>query len=186
MKIRSIVFTLIALGSTTTGVACPISDEEKLVCSALICNPLGIAIAESRSECLKVNAEYAIYLASLGFWDDPAQCHSRDENCNETGIASTAQMSPEYCLQAGPPEKQKTCMSALGMPPAGYCTQFDGLERTACESIQTTGQLNPEYCDAIASEIESGELGYVERQQKERELEDCLRLLEEALTLDSH
>lgn len=128
---------------------CPMSSEERLVCSVVLCNPLGLAIAESRSECLKINVDYAIYLATLGFWDSPPSCQARDENCNRTGRASTAQMSPEFCISAGDTKKQDACMAALGEMPEDYCNQFNAREKEACESVQNTGQVNEDYCDDL-------------------------------------
>lgn len=63
---------------------CPISSEEKLACGVVLCNPVGLVIAESRGECLKINSKWAIYLATLGPFDSPARCRSRDMNC-QTG-----------------------------------------------------------------------------------------------------
>lgn len=68
--------------------SCDISSDETLICEALMCNPIGLAINESRSECLKVNRRLAWYLATLGFWEDPPKCMSRDSSCNKTGRAT--------------------------------------------------------------------------------------------------
>ena len=50
---------------------CPISSEEKLACGVVLCNPVGLAISESRSECLEINRKWALYLATLKPWDSP-------------------------------------------------------------------------------------------------------------------
>lgn len=67
---------------------CPMDKDEKLICEALMCNPMGLAIAESRSECLKVNRRLAVYLSALPLWEDPRECMSRDKDCNVTGKAT--------------------------------------------------------------------------------------------------
>lgn len=158
---------------------CPISRAEKLVCSVVLCNPLGLAIAESRTECLKINRDYAIYLATLGFWKKPPRCQARDENCNRTGRASTAQMRPENCLDAGDRKKQNACMIALNATTEGYCDQFNLKEKVACESVQQTGRVNEEYCDKLAEELSPSQRRFLldeELVEKEARYARCLEL----------
>lgn len=158
---------------------CPIHKDEKLVCAVVMCNPIGMAIPESFNECLKVNRDFAIYLATLGFWDKPPKCHARDENCNKTGRASTAQMSPEHCVAAGDDDKKAACMTALGAAPEGYCNQFNERERVACESVQQTGQLNEEYCEQLAEERRWNGWRFLERwiqERNEERYEQCVAL----------
>lgn len=68
--------------------SCPISDAETLMCEALMCNPIGLVIKESRSKCLKINRKVAIYKAKLGFFKKPPKCKKRDKNCNIIGNAT--------------------------------------------------------------------------------------------------
>ncbi|WP_226669093.1 hypothetical protein [Microbulbifer aggregans] len=91
-KILSVIAGVLLAGSA---LACNIKSDEKLVCEALICT-VGILIPESHSECVKVQTEFAIYLATLGFWEDPPTCKNRDMNCKSTGKASTA-VAPSTC-----------------------------------------------------------------------------------------
>lgn len=171
---RRLFFTLLltlAASPSFASQGCPMSSDEKLVCSVILCNPIGLMISDSRSECLKVNRDFAIYLATLGFWDKPPKCYARDEYCNRTGRASTAQMSPEYCVDAGDAGRQNACMTALRASGAGYCDQFrNQRERQACESIQSSGQLTSEYCDELIRNRRWGRL--VDQQRYEQ----CKRL----------
>ena len=67
---------------------CQIRSKELLMCEALMCS-IGILIAESRSECLKIQGEVAVYIATLGFWDNPPKCKSRNSDCSSAGRANT-------------------------------------------------------------------------------------------------
>lgn len=95
---------------------CPMESDEALVCEIVMCNPVGLAIAESRSECLQKNRKFAIYLAKLGFWDKPPKCKMRDKNCNEVGQASNASIDVEYCDELGSLEEKNICRSRLDYP----------------------------------------------------------------------
>lgn len=127
---------LFVTGVTHSADGCPVPSDEKLVCEVVLCNPLGIVISESRSECLQVNRRFAIYLATLGFWDKPPKCKLRDKNCNKVGNASSAEIDPQYCDELGSEAEQDACRMALGAPPSnpGYCEEFDGDQRDACEA----------------------------------------------------
>lgn len=114
---------------------CPVSSAEKLVCSVVLCNPIGLAIAESRSECITVNRKFAIYLATLGFWSKPPKCKSRDQNCNKTGRASDAQISTSYCNDLSNTHDKKSCYAAItGQVDKDYCDTFTGSRKADCES----------------------------------------------------
>lgn len=159
--------------------ACPVRRGERLACSVLLCNPIGLAIAESRSECLQVNIDFAVYMATAGFLRSRPRCYSRDQNCNRTGRASTAEMGPEYCVGAGSTDKQQACMAALGAAPEGYCNNFTGYEREACISVQTTGRFSENYCIHLATERRSGAwalLNNIDRELNEERYEDCMEL----------
>lgn len=71
-------------------IACDIDNDEKLVCEVVLC-AVGIFVPESHSKCVKVNREFAYYLATLGFWEDPPKCKMRDMSCKSTGNASSQQ-----------------------------------------------------------------------------------------------
>lgn len=78
--------------------SCKIKSDETLICEALMCNPIGLAIPDSRSECLDVERRLVIYLATLGFWENPPKCMARDERCNRTGRATREDGSTEVIL----------------------------------------------------------------------------------------
>lgn len=59
---------------------CDIPSDEELVCEVLMC-AIGIAIPESASKCAEVFREYAAYKATLGRFDSPPSCRSRNQNC---------------------------------------------------------------------------------------------------------
>jgi hypothetical protein len=88
---------------------CPIKRDEELVCSMLLCS-VGLLIDESRPKCLKIQREYAIYLATLGFWDKPPKCKSRDMDCNKTGKASKAPIPPDICTDPVTMETDAECV----------------------------------------------------------------------------
>ncbi|CAN0490737.1 unnamed protein product, partial [Scytosiphon promiscuus] len=77
--------------------ACPMPSDEQLVCEVVLCNPIGLTISESRSECLAVNRRFAIYLATLGPFRDPPRCKMRDQQCRVTGRASNATIDASFC-----------------------------------------------------------------------------------------
>lgn len=113
--------------------SCPVSSAETLVCSVVICNPIGLAIAKSRSECLTVNRKFAIYLATLGFWSKPPSCKSRDKNCNKTGKASKAQISTSECSQLSTSYEQESCRAAItGQVTKSFCNKLSGYRKTQC------------------------------------------------------
>ena len=102
--------------SVTNPETCPMKSDEALVCEVVLCNPLGLVISESRSECLKTNRRFAIYLATLGFWDKPPKCKMRDKNCNKTGKASSANIDVEFCDELDDFEERNICRSTLDYP----------------------------------------------------------------------
>lgn len=119
---------------SSAAAACPIPDDEKLVCEVVLCNPVGLAISESRSECLAVNRRFAIYLATLGPFRDPPSCKSRDQNCQVTGKASNATIDPAFCNELGTDDARNACLAALGMATHEYCNSFTGDARQACQA----------------------------------------------------
>ncbi len=126
---NTLFITLLFFATTITHTAhgCPMSSEEELACSVVLCNPMGLIISESRSECLDVNRRWAWYLATLGFWDSPAVCLERDKNCNVTGRASNAPADPGFCRYLSTGEEQDICAAALGAKDADAttCAEFD-------------------------------------------------------------
>lgn len=140
MKYIIIIALLFSIQIPRTAIAsqpqgCPMSSAEKLVCSVVICNPIGLAIAKSRSECLQVNRKFAIYLATLGFWSKPPKCKSRDQNCNKTGRASKAEISANECNQLGTVFEQKSCIAAItDQVDEDFCNQLTGRSKRACQA----------------------------------------------------
>ena len=104
--------------------ACDIPSDEKLVCEVVLCNPVGLAISESRSECLAVNRRFAIYLATLGFWDSPPKCKFRDQSCNSIGRADDAPVDASFCNELDTEDEKNSCLAAIGQAPAEYCESF--------------------------------------------------------------
>lgn len=95
---------------------CPMKSDEALVCEVVLCNPLGLVISESRSECMKTNRRFAIYLATLGFWDKPPKCKMRDKDCNKTGKAKSASIDVDFCDELENFDERNTCRNTLGYP----------------------------------------------------------------------
>ncbi|MDP5209853.1 hypothetical protein [Microbulbifer sp. 2205BS26-8] len=85
---NTVIYTIISAFIVGSASACDIDSDEQLVCEALMCS-VGIFIPASHSECVKVQRDFAIYLATLGFWEDPPKCKNRDMNCQSTGNANT-------------------------------------------------------------------------------------------------
>lgn len=88
---------------------CKISSPEKLVCAVTMCN-FGTLFGEWSSDCTMYTEQFAVYLATLGFWSKPPKCFGRDQNCNKTGKAQKA------------------------TPPQGVCANLSGEEKTKCEN----------------------------------------------------
>ncbi len=114
---------------------CPMSSDEELVCAVVLCNPIGLAIAASRSECLEVNRRFAWYLATLGFWSKPPKCKMRDMNCNKVGKASNAEIDPGYCDELDKETEQNSCRASFGIVTQEYCDTFSGDKKEACEEL---------------------------------------------------
>lgn len=73
-------------------------SDEKLVCEVILCNPLGLLLAESRDRCEQININFAKYLARLGFLKKPPKCRMRNSSCQETGVAQEApSISASFC-----------------------------------------------------------------------------------------
>jgi len=113
--------------------SCPMPSDERLVCEVLICNPVGLAIPESRSQCLKINVRFAIYLATLGFWDSPPSCKSRDKDCRVTGRATNQNLDPQFCENnLTDQDETEACWAAIGLATEEYCDRFVGVQRDSC------------------------------------------------------
>ncbi len=98
--------------------ACDIPSDEALVCEVVLCNPLGLAISESRSKCIQINRRFAVYLATLGFWSNPPTCKMRDKSCNQTG-EKIVEKDVSFC-EFGSPSEREACLRAL-RPPRDDC-----------------------------------------------------------------
>jgi len=100
-----------------SAIACPMASDEELVCEVLICNPIGLSLPESREECLDVNRRFAIYLATLGFWEDPPKCKFRDGQCNVVGEANNAPVIPtSFCDDLADPAERQSCLDRMEQP----------------------------------------------------------------------
>jgi hypothetical protein len=123
---------------------CPISSKEELACGVLLCNPIGLVISKSRSECIKINKEWAIYLATLGPFRSPVRCQERDINCNKVGPASNDFISKEHCrerYELGTPEGD-VCESGVN----DQCQQA----LTFLEQVQCGDGVAP-YCETLTN-----------------------------------
>ncbi|MEW5250894.1 hypothetical protein [Microbulbifer discodermiae] len=139
----SIIFGM--LFSTIT-IACDVKKDEQLVCEALMCT-IGIAIPASHSECLKVQTEFAIYLATLGFWENPPKCKNRDMNCQVTGKAN-ANVSPSTCnaVSSNPTDFVNCEVQASKLVGQTFnCSKYadNPTLRTACEQQFQSNGINP-------------------------------------------
>jgi hypothetical protein len=88
---------------------CPMSSDEKLACGVVLCNPLGLVISESRSECLDINKKWAIYLATLGPFDSPVRCRSRDMSCTKRGVIK--EVNYDYCSRSFSGDDWEFCIN---------------------------------------------------------------------------
>ena len=116
---------------------CPVSSEEKLACGVLLCNPVGLAISESRSECLDINKKWALYLATLKPWDSPARCRSRDMSCAQRGVIK--EVNYAYCRRAFTGDDWEYCINnAINTKCEGLPSgRFDACGRAVREGRNT-------------------------------------------------
>lgn len=119
---------------SSAAMACPIPSDEQLVCEVVLCNPIGLTISESRSECLAVNRRFAIYLATLGPFRDPPRCKMRDQQCRITGRASNALVDARFCHELDTSAARNSCLAAIGQATQEYCDTFSGDAKDACEA----------------------------------------------------
>lgn len=112
---KKVFFSTALLCFSSASFACDVPSDEKLVCEVVLCNPIGLVISESRSKCMKVNRRFAIYLATLGFWDKPPKCKLRNAQCQKTGNAgSDATLAPSFCEELPDRESQLACLVNSG------------------------------------------------------------------------
>lgn len=110
---------------------CPMNDDEKLVCSVVLCNPIGLLKDESRSECIKVNKQFAKYLATLGFWKKPPKCKMRDMSCGEVGTAKKGVVDEGICTDPDTNITDTACIAGLNINNSG-CDDLEGSDQDAC------------------------------------------------------
>lgn len=130
-KLMCALLLMIASSSVFAGAGCPMSSEENLVCSVVLCNPIGLAINESRNDCLKVNRDFAIYLATLGFWDHPPKCKMRDMNCNKVGTAKKGVVAPSVCIDPNTGAMDLSCAKGVNVNNAS-CDELSGAAQQSC------------------------------------------------------
>jgi hypothetical protein len=112
---------------------CPMGSAETLVCEVVFCS-VGLFIDASRPKCIQVTREFAIYLASLGFWSSPPSCKTRDINCNVTGNASSAVIDPNICDGLSTESERNSCKAASGEVIQEFCDTFTGADQQSCEA----------------------------------------------------
>ena len=133
--------TPVTLASPEGG--CPIKSDEKLVCAVVMCD-FGLIMGEWSSECTQHKKDFAIYLATLGFWDKPPKCMMRDENCNKDGKAKKAELSPKDCEKFDTEIQQKACLDGIALndneeetPTLELCNSLNSFStrETCCVSL---------------------------------------------------
>ncbi|MBU0801486.1 MAG: hypothetical protein KKA05_10870 [Alphaproteobacteria bacterium] len=109
---------------------CPIGRSEEIVCAAVMCD-FGLLKGESPSECDQVKIDLAVYLASLGFWDKPAKCYNRDQNCNKKGKAKK-QVSAQSCQDSISGDMDSQCLRGVNIMNMDCTEKTAGEEQDAC------------------------------------------------------
>lgn len=107
---------------------CPVGRAEKIVCAAVMCD-FGLIMGEWPSECNQVKVDLAVYLATLGFWDKPARCFNRDQDCKKDGKAKKANATPAMCAEAGVTQNQ--CERGVAINNAD-CDELTGTAEQEC------------------------------------------------------
>lgn len=129
---------------------CPMDSDEQLVCKVVLCNPMGLVSPDARNDCIQVNREFAIYLATLGFWDKPPKCKLRDMQCNKTGNAKRGQVTESPCTDPVTHITDPIC--ALGMQKNdAACDELSNpLEQDTC---YVNLAKNTKLCDALTGSL---------------------------------
>lgn len=109
---------------------CPVSRSEKIVCAMVMCD-FGQAMGEWPSECNDVKIDFAIYMASLGFWDKPAKCFKRDKDCNKKGKAKN-QVAAQSCQDTISGEYDNNCLRGVNIMNMDCSERTTEEEKTAC------------------------------------------------------
>lgn len=130
-KLLCALFLMVSSSSVFAGSGCPMPSAEKLVCSVVLCNPIGLLIDESRNDCLKINRDFAIYLATLGFWDNPPKCKMRDMNCNKVGTAKKGIVATSVCIDPDTGTMDVSCAKGVNVNNAG-CDELSGAAQQSC------------------------------------------------------
>ena len=127
---------------------CPISEDEKLACGVVLCNPVGLSISESRSECLEINRKWAIYLATLKPWEKPVSCKSRDMNCSKRGVIK--EVNHQYCTRTFVGEDWEYCIrNAID----NKCEGLTGCRLAQCDLAVREGRKTY-YCNGNVYDVD--------------------------------
>jgi hypothetical protein len=111
--------------------SCPMKNDEELVCAVIMCD-FGALMGEYPSECHKVKLDFAVYLATLGFWDKPPKCFMRDSECNKNGKASKKTQSSSLCENPATGKPDEACLKGLNVYNMD-CDEFeDKKQRDQC------------------------------------------------------
>lgn len=108
------------------------ASDEQLVCKVVLCNPLGLISPDARPDCLQVNKDFAIYLATLGFWDKPPKCKMRDMQCNKTGTAKKGVVAESPCTDPITHVTDPVCVVGMQKNDAACDDISDPIEQDKC------------------------------------------------------
>ena len=127
-----LVFLLLLLTITAQPAhAVNLNKGQSLACGAILCG-VGIALAESRSKCIKVLRDWNIYVATLGPFRSPPKCPILDRD------GATAGYNAAECSAIQDLQYRQLCEESSDSKPApGYyqCDQLtDVNQRYECEN----------------------------------------------------
>lgn len=123
---------------------CPLPSDEKLVCAVVMCD-FGLVFGEWSPECTQYKKDFAVYLATLGFWDKPPKCKLRDEKCAKVGNASKPKADASTC--SGFSGNKSHCMRGVAINNSS-CDELSGAQQRTCY-IELARETNS--CESLAT-----------------------------------
>lgn len=152
---------------------CPMKNDEELVCAVIMCD-FGALMGEYPSECHKVKLDFAVYLATLGFWDKPPKCFMRDSSCKKNGKASKKTQSPSMCDDPVTGKPDEACLKGLNIFNMD-CDEFENKkQRDQC--YLSLAQANAE-CGKLSggakAKCEGVNAGAVVTQAHDKAVSEC-------------
>lgn len=120
---------------------CPLDKNEDLVCTAVLCTPLGFLDKDARPKCIRNQIELMKAKALLGLFKKLPSCKTRDENCQVTGKASNNPATEAFC-EGLTGEDRHGCLLGINISNEEGAKAYM-TDRNVSEEIADTAPFDP-------------------------------------------